>query len=55
MPQALIDEIQKGLDSGIDPKQIARDLGRRAGLDYGEMRSIWEMATTLRDAEPTTS
>ena len=36
------------LDARLDPKEIARLLGTRAGLDYGEMRAIWSVAVQIQ-------
>ena len=48
MPAALVQEIRNKLDAGMDPREIARLLGKRAGLDYGEMRAIWSAAVRIQ-------
>ena len=48
MPAALLEEIRNKLDAGMEPKEIAKLLGTRAGLDYGEMRAIWSAAVQIQ-------
>lgn len=48
MPAALLEEIRSKLDAGMDPKEIAKLMGKRAGLDFGEMRGIWSAAVHIQ-------
>lgn len=48
MPKALLDEIRGMLEAGFAPHDVADVLGRKAGLDYGEICGIRAAALQIQ-------